>query len=208
MLRVALTGGIATGKSYVRARVLARGVPTVDADAIVHDLFADGSGLPVEIARRFGAGVVRSDGTVDRRALGALVFDDASARRELEAIVHPRVYERIAAWVALQAQGGARWALADIPLLFETHHEGEFDRVVVAACPPEEQVRRLAKRDGLAESAALARLAAQWPIGEKVARATDVVDTSGTFDNTDRQVDAICLALDDACAVGGDDGLP
>jgi dephospho-CoA kinase len=200
MLAVALTGGIATGKSYVRARIAARGAPTVDADAIVHDLLDGGSDVAVEIARRFGAAMVRPDGTVDRRALGALVFEDASARGDLEAIVHPRVYARIAAWMALQSRRGARWALADIPLLFESHHEGEFDRVVVAACSPDEQVRRLAKRDGLAESAARARLAAQWPIGEKVRRATDVVDTSGTFEDTDRQVDAVCLALDDACA--------
>jgi dephospho-CoA kinase len=200
MLKVALTGGVATGKSHVRARVAARGVPTVDADAIVHDLLAAGSDLSVEIASRFGRRMVLGNGAVDRRALGAVVFGDAAARRDLETIVHPRVYERITRWLAVQSSGGARWVLADIPLLFETHHEGEFDRVIVAACPPEEQVRRLAERDGLEESAALARLAAQWPIAEKARRATDVVDTSGTFEFTDSQVDAICRALDDRCA--------
>jgi dephospho-CoA kinase len=192
MLRVALTGGIATGKSYVRARVAAHGVPTVDADTLVHALLSAGTAVTAAVAGRFGPGVLLEDGRVDRRTLGALVFEDVSARRDLEAIVHPRVYERIAEWAASQARAGARWALADIPLLFETGRELEFDRVIVVACQPEEQVRRVMRRDGLSEAAALARLAAQWPIAEKVRRATDVVDTGGTFEETDRQVDAIC----------------
>jgi dephospho-CoA kinase len=108
--------------------------------------------------------------------------------------------------MALQALGSARWALADIPLLFETRHEGDFDRVIVAACSPEEQIRRLVQRDGLTEPAARARLAAQWPIAEKARRASDVVDTSGTLEFTDRQVDAICRLLDDACAARTGDG--
>jgi dephospho-CoA kinase len=200
MLRVALTGGVATGKSYVRARVASRGVPTVDADAVVHDLFAAGSEVSREIARTFGPAMTDSDGAVDRQALGAFVFRDAARRRELEAIVHPRVYDRIAGWMSAQAERGARWVLAEIPLLFETGRDGEFGRVIVAACPPDEQVRRLVRRGGVDEAAARARLAAQWPIGEKVRRASDVVDTSGSFEETDRQVDAICMALDE---VGG-----
>jgi dephospho-CoA kinase len=200
MLKVALTGGIATGKSYVRGRIAARGVPTLDADAVVHALFSSGSDTAAEVARRFGADVVLPDGGVDRKALGGVVFSDPAARRDLEAIVHPRVYLRIAEWAAAPAQAGARWILADIPLLFETRRQGDFDRVIVAACPAEEQVRRLARRDGLPEAAALARLATQWPIAEKVRLATDVVDTGGTFDETDRQVDALCRAIDLAAA--------
>jgi dephospho-CoA kinase len=202
MLKVALTGGVATGKSYVRARIAARGVPTADADAIVHELLAAGSEVSVEITSRFGGGVALSGGGVNRRALGALVFADAAARRDLEAIVHPRVYERIAHWMALQAQGGVPWVLADIPLVFETGRDADFDRVVVAACAPEEQVRRLVRRDGLDADGAAARIAAQWPIEDKVRRATDVIDTSGTFAETDRQVDAICRVLDEAAGRG------
>lgn len=197
MLRVALTGGIATGKSYVRARVAARGVPTVDADAVVHALLVAGTDATDEVVRRFGVAVRGTGGSVDRTALGALIFDDASARRELESILHPRVYAQIAEWAAQQARTGARWVLADIPLLFETGHEADFDRVIVAVCTPEQQVCRVMQRDGLSEAGAHARLAAQWPIAPKVERATDVVDTGGTFDETDRQVDAVCAALDD-----------
>jgi dephospho-CoA kinase len=199
MLRVALTGGLATGKSHVRHRIAARGVPTIDADAVVHELFAAGSETTREIVDRFGAGMAAQCGEVDRRALGALVFEDAEARRALEAIVHPRVYDRIARWMEAQAARGAGWVLAEIPLLFETGHEGDFDRVIVAACSPEEQMRRVGERDGLPEAAARARLAAQWPIAEKVRRATDVIDTSGSLEETDRLVDAICAKLADIC---------
>jgi len=201
MLKVALTGGIATGKSYVRVRIAAHGVPTVDADAIVHELLGPGTDTTAAVARRFGTGVVRMDGRVDRQALGALVFGDHDARRDLEAIVHPRVYQRIAEWAAGQRQAGAAWILADIPLLFETRREADFDRVIVAACPRDEQVRRVMRRDRLDEADALARIAAQWPIAEKVRRATDVVDTSGPFGATDRQVDALCTSIDGMAAV-------
>jgi dephospho-CoA kinase len=160
-------------------------------------LFAAGSEVSREVVRRFGPAMATGDGGVDRRALGALVFADAAARHALEAIVHPRVYDRLAAWTSAQAERGARWALAEIPLLFETGREGDFDRVLVVACSTDEQVRRLARRDGLAEPAARARVAAQWPIDEKVRRATDIVDTSGSLEDTDRQVDAICKGLDE-----------
>jgi len=197
MLRVALTGGLATGKSYVRGRIASRGVPTIDADAVVHELFAPGSETTRDIVGRFGPDMVAGDGAVDRRALGALVFHDAEARRALEAIVHPRVYDRIVRWMSAQDVRGARWALAEIPLLFETGHEGDFDRVIVAACSPEEQLRRVAARDGLPDSAARARIAAQWPIAEKARRATDLIDTSSSLADSDRQVDAVCAALDE-----------
>jgi dephospho-CoA kinase len=198
MLRVALTGGIATGKSYVRARVDARGVPTIDADEVVHHLLEAGTPVSAAIAERFGASVLRPDGAVDRGALGRLVFADAAARADLERLVHPRVFEAIATWMDDRRRAGAPWVLADIPLLFETGRQAGFDRVIVAACAPEVQVRRVMRRDGLGESDARARLAAQWPIGDKVRRATDVVDTGGTFEDTDRQIDDICRALDEA----------
>jgi dephospho-CoA kinase len=196
MLRVALTGGIATGKSYVCARVESHGVPAVDADRVVHGLFAPGTAVVAAVAARFGAAFLAGDGSVDRAALGRLVFSDPGARADLEAIVHPAVYERIFAWARQQEAAGSPWALADIPLLFETGRQDAFDRVVVAACPPEVQVRRLLARGGLDEAAARARLAAQWPIGEKRALATDVIDTAGTFDETNRQVDALCAEFD------------
>jgi dephospho-CoA kinase len=202
VLRVALTGGIATGKSYVRARVASRGVPTVDADALVHELLGAGGEATAEVARRFGTRVLGEGGAVDRRVLAALVFEDASARRDLEAILHPRVYARIEEWASLQARAGARWILADIPLLFETGYERDFDRVIATLCPPDEQVRRIMARDGADEAAARARLSAQWPAEAKAARSTDVIDTGGTAEATNAQVDAICRKMDEEAGGG------
>jgi dephospho-CoA kinase len=127
MLLVALTGGIATGKSYVRARVAARGVPTIDSDQVVHEQMRKGTPVSAAVAERFGPEAIRPDGSVDRRFLGRLVFRDPAARAELEAIVHPRVYERIAEWAADRRRDGVPWALADVPLLFETGRQESFD---------------------------------------------------------------------------------
>jgi dephospho-CoA kinase len=190
MRRVALTGGIATGKSWVLRRLASHGIPTIDADRLAHEVLAPGTPGARRVVERFGPGVAGADGHVDRRALGRVVFGDPAARADLEAIVHPAVYDAITAWFAGLPSGTAL-AVADIPLLFETGRDREFDEVVVTACPPEEQVRRLVARDGLLEEDARARLAAQWPIGEKAARAGTVIDTSGTHEQTDAQVDAL-----------------
>jgi len=194
-LRVAMTGGIATGKSYVRAKLARSGVPTLDADAIVHELLGPGTAVTGAVVERFGPGVAGPDGGVDRRALGRIVFADEKARAALEAIIHPAVYERIAAWLASQAESGASLAVADIPLLYETRREGEFDAVVVVACRPGRQVQRVMARDGLPEAAARARLEAQWPIDRKVERAAFVIRTDGTFEDTDRQVEDVLARL-------------
>ena len=187
MLRVALTGGIATGKSFCTQQFAALGVPTIDADLLAREAVALGSPGLAAIASRFGRSVLMDDGTLDRAALGSLVFTDRTARADLEAIVHPEVYRRINEWFAARP-AKTRFALADIPLLYETGQEHDFDRVIVCACSPAEQFRRLLDRDGLSPEAARARLAAQWPIGEKIARADFVIRTDGSFAETRDQV--------------------
>ena len=187
MQRVALTGGIATGKSYCLTRFAALGVPTIDADVLARDAVATGSPGLAAIAARFGAAVLAPDGSLDRPALGRIVFADTKARAALEAIVHPEVYRRIREWFA-SLPVGTRIAIADIPLVFETGHNHDFDEVVVAACDPEEQVRRVMARDNLSDAEARARVAAQWPIDEKVKRANRVIRTDRGFAETDRQV--------------------
>lgn len=194
LLRVALTGGIATGKSYCLARLRQMQIPAIDADVLARDAVAAGSPGLAAVAARFGTGVLLADGSLDRAALGAIVFNDRAARADLEAIIHPDVYRRINEWFANQPRG-TRVAVADIPLLFETGHEHDFDRVIVTACDPEEQLRRLMKRDGLTYEAARARLAAQWPVDEKASRAHYVIRTDGSFEETDRQVDAVAQSL-------------
>jgi dephospho-CoA kinase len=192
--RIGLTGGIATGKSYCLKRFAALGVPVIDADVLAREVVEPGSPALQMIRTRFGPSVMAPDGSLDRPALAAIVFSDKTARADLESIIHPEVYRRINEWFANQPPG-VRFAIADIPLLFETGHEHDFDAVIVVACEPFEQLRRLIERDGLPEEAARARLAAQWPIGEKVARADFVIRTDGTFDETEQQVRAVFDAL-------------
>jgi dephospho-CoA kinase len=197
MLKVALTGGIATGKSYVRGRLAALGTPTLDADRLAREAVAPGSPGFHAVVARFGSGVVAPDGTLDRARLAAIVFADEAARHDLEAIVHPVVYANIEAWLAaLAAQVPAPpLAVVDIPLLFETGRTGAFDAVVVVACAPALQVARVMARDGATEAEARRRLAAQWPIEEKVRRADLVIRTDGSFEDTDRQVREVHAAL-------------
>jgi dephospho-CoA kinase len=194
MLHAALTGGIATGKSYCLARFDALGIPTIDADRLARLAVEPGSPGLAAVIDRFGPSILREDGSLDRSALAAIIFADRSARADLEAIVHPDVYRRIWEWFANLGPPTSA-GIADIPLLFESGHQHEFDRVIVCACAPEEQVRRLVARNGLSDADARARLAAQWPIEEKERRADYVIYTDGTFAETDAQVRTVAGAL-------------
>lgn len=193
--RVALTGGIATGKSHVRARFESLRVPTVDADMLARDAVAPGTAGLAAVVRRFGADVCGADGALNRRKVGAIVFHDPDARRDLEQIVHPYVREMTERWFASLDPERVSFAVADIPLLFEGQREGDFDTVIVTACEPATQLKRLMERDGLTEAEARQRIAAQWPLENKIANADYVIRTDGTFDETDRQVDAVVSRL-------------
>ena len=195
MRRVALTGGIATGKSHVRARFEKLGVPTVDADVLARQAVAPGSPGLAAVTARFGRGVLAADGSLDRRKVGAIVFADPEARHDLERIVHPIVQAAMEGWFAALDAERHPFAVADIPLLYETGREREFDAVIVTACDPEMQVRRIVHRDGLTEAEAQQRIAAQLPLEEKVRRADFVIRTDGTVEDTDREVDALHARL-------------
>ena len=191
-IRVALTGGIATGKSYVLDRLKHRGVPTIDADDIVHGMLGSNTAVSRAIVAQFGMDILTPDGGVDRPLLAGKVFSNPAARRQLEAIVHPSVYDAIRAWFdSLDKPVG----VASIPLLFETRREGDFDFVAVTVCPPEMQLQRLIARDRMTEKEARQRLAAQMPAEEKAARGNFVIRTDGDPSWTDRQVDALLAAL-------------
>jgi len=194
-LRAALTGGIATGKSFCLAEFAAAGVPVVDADRLARDVVAPGTPGLAAVAARFGAGAIGPDGAVDRPVLARLIFGDARARRDLEAIVHPGVYRAIERWYAELGDRGEPLGIADIPLLYETGREVDFDIVIVASCPPEMQVERLMARNGLTREEARLRLAAQMPIGEKTERADHVIDTSGTHEETRAQAARVLREL-------------
>jgi dephospho-CoA kinase len=202
MLKVAVTGGIGTGKSTVLAQFAELGAPIVDADDLVHEALRAGSPAAAEVRARFGEPVMAASGDVDRARLGALVFQDARARRDLEAILHPAVYRAIEAWIRALETGGARIAVAEIPLLFETGHERDFDCVVVTACDGEEQVRRTVGRSGTGEADARRRIAAQWPLADKVRRADFVIRTDGPLESTREAARAVWQELSRRASVG------
>jgi dephospho-CoA kinase len=192
-MRVALTGGIATGKSHCLRAFAALGVHTLDSDVLAREAVAPGTAGLAAVLARFGQGLRRPDGTLDRAALGRIVFADSAARRDLEAIIHPLVYAAIQARVGSpsrppRAPEPEGLSITDIPLLYESGHAQDFDRVVVAACPPDQQLQRLMARDGLSEAEARQRIDTQWPIDVKAGRADYVSETSGALADTDRQV--------------------
>jgi dephospho-CoA kinase len=193
--RVALTGGIATGKSYVRAGLEKLGVPTIDSDLLARAAVTPGTPGLDAVVRRFGAGVIDPAGTLNRHRLGEIVFADPQARRDLEAIIHPAVRAATEQFFASLDPAQHPFAVADIPLLYEVGREKDFDIVVVVAADPETQVARVMQRDGLSDKEARQRLSAQLPIDDKVKRADYVIRTGGTFDDTNAQVSQLAELL-------------
>jgi dephospho-CoA kinase len=194
MRRVALTGGIATGKSHIRALFERLGVPTIDADVIARDVVAGGTPGLEAVAARFGREILDEAGTLDRKKLASVVFADPAARHDLEQIIHPSVRRAIDAWFA-SLDAAVPVAVADIPLLYETGRERDFEVVIVAACSPGTQIKRVMARDSINEHEARPRLDAQLPIEEKIRRAQYVIRTEGTVEETERQVRRVHDAL-------------
>jgi len=186
--RVALTGGIATGKSHVRARFEELGVPTIDSDVLAREAVQPGSAGHAAVIARFGPDILDASGMLDRRKLAGVVFSNVEARRDLEHIIHPVVRAATEAWFASVDASRHPFAIADIPLLYETGRDADFDAVIVVACHPGTQLRRVIERDKLTEAEARSRIAAQLPIEEKISRANHVIRTDGSFLDTDAQV--------------------
>lgn len=189
--RIAITGGIGSGKSHVRAQFEALGVPTIDADALSRRVLAPGTPGLAAVVRRFGFDLLNVNGVLDRRKLASIVFADPAARKDLEAIVHPEVQRATDEWFAVINPDVHPFAIADIPLLYEVGRQGAFDAVIVVACEPETQVRRVMARDAITETEARQRIAAQLPIADKINRAHYIIRTDGTVEETNRQVKAV-----------------
>jgi dephospho-CoA kinase len=181
VVTVGLTGGIASGKSAVAEELRRRGGVIIDSDVLAREVVAPGTPGLAAVVARFGAGVLRPDGTLDRPALGRVVFADPAARADLEAIVHPAVRARAAALAAAAPPGAV--VVQVIPLLVETGQAGAFDVVVVVDADPDVQVARLMARDGLDREAALARLAAQAGREARLAAADHVISNDGSPDD-------------------------
>jgi dephospho-CoA kinase len=161
MYLVGLTGGIGSGKSTVAARLAEQGVPVVDADAVAREIVEPGEPALDDLAERFGDDVLAADGSLDRAALARVAFVDDEQRAALDAIMHPRIGERILQRVARLAEEGEPLVVIDHPLLIETDQTGRFDAVVVVLADEEVRVRRLVELRGLDEADVRARLRAQ-----------------------------------------------
>jgi dephospho-CoA kinase len=188
MFRVGLTGGLASGKSFVGRTLEELGCYVVRADQLGHDLLMPGAEAYPRVVAEFGPSIVDEDGTISRRRLAAEVFGRPERLEKLNALLHPLVIRReeelLAAFAARDPQG---IAVVEAAILIETGSYKRFDKVVVAACRPEQQVQRAIER-GLSRQEALNRLARQMPLEEKMKYADFVVDTSGEKEDTLRQV--------------------
>ena len=191
MIRVALTGSIGTGKSTVAKMFATAGVPVFDADAIVRQLQGPGGGLVSKIGELF-PGTVRC-GTLDRDCLAHIVLADRQKLAALEQLVHPAVREAREAFASAHADAPA--VLFEIPLLFETGGEKEFDKVIVTSAPPDVQRARVLQRMGMSPAKLESVLARQIPDDEKCSRADFVIDTGADLSTTERQVRDILACL-------------
>jgi dephospho-CoA kinase len=181
VLRVGLTGGIGSGKSEVAHVFAEAGALVIDADQLAREVVDVGSDGLAEVVKAFGSGIVRPDGSLDRAALGEIVFADSEARRRLEAVVHPRVRARAA---DIEAAAAARTVVVHvIPLLVETGQADRFDVLVVVDLPEDVQIERLGRTRGMTAEEARARIAAQAARDERLAAADIVIDNSGDLDD-------------------------
>jgi dephospho-CoA kinase len=203
MLRVGLTGGIATGKTTVVAMLRELGCRVLEADKIAHSMIEPGGAAYDEVVREFGRGILTAEGFVDRPMLGAMVFADSRLLARLNAIVHPPVLEEQNRQLAAIEQGDPyAIAVVEAALLIEAGFDKKLEYLVVTWCTPEQQLARLTQQDsargarrGLTIEQARQRIAAQMPVEEKRRRADDVIDCSGTLEHTRAQVIALFAKL-------------
>lgn len=192
---VALTGNIASGKSTVARRLAALGATIIDADVLAREAVAPGTPALAAIVRAFGDEMLAPDGTLDRPRLRRRVFADAAARTALNAIVHPEVIRRRDAAMATAVARGDALVVCDIPLLFETGRDGEFETILLVEAPAEVRRDRLVRDRGLAPADADAMIAAQVPSAQVRDRATYVLDNTGTPEALLAAVDAVWARL-------------
>lgn len=196
MLKVGLTGGIATGKTYVVSVLRELGCEAIDADLVAHQVIEPSRPAYHDIVTHFGREVLNEDGTINRAALGAIVFTDKSRREKLNSIVHPRVYEAQAAWLAEVAQRDPdAIAIIDAALMIETGSYRRFDKLIVVYCDPELQVKRLTERNRFTREQAVARISAQRPSEEKLKFTDYSINTSNSFEDTRQQVEKVYAEL-------------
>lgn len=199
MLTVGLTGGIASGKSTVAALLVNEGAFLIDTDVLSRLVVEPGTPGWKDLVKFFGREILASDGTIDRTALGAIVFSDQDKRTKLEALIHPRIAaEKSARLAEIFREHGEAIVVIDMPLLFEVKREHTVDKVLVVYVSARTQISRLMRRDGYTEEDAAKRIAAQMPIEDKVARAHYVINNEGSAQYTARQAKQVFRKLQEA----------
>lgn len=195
-----ITGGIASGKSTVGDMFRKRGAPVVSADQLAREVVLPGSPTLARLVERFGKKILAADGSLARETLARLIFADETARADLNAITHPAIAALAEERLAQLRNCGATLVAYEAPLLFEAGAEGRVDQVLLVWVEPQVQLQRLMARDGLAETEARIRIAAQMPLAEKAARADFVIDNSGSPAVTEEQVAVLFARLSAASA--------
>jgi dephospho-CoA kinase len=191
---IGLTGGVGMGKSTAAQFLRARGAQVVDTDEIARQLVEPGRPALAEIKKQFGDEIISSAGELKRDELARIIFADNTARKKLEAILHPRIREHWLAQVETWRKEDCRLAVVVIPLLFETQAESQFDRIICVACSAANRLKRLSERGWTPEQIEQ-RIAAQMPVDQKIARADFVVWTDGDLESHAQQLDRILSAL-------------
>ncbi|CAI6022736.1 Dephospho-CoA kinase [Paenibacillus sp. JJ-100] len=189
-MNIGLTGGIATGKSSVSAYLASKGALLIDADVIAREVMMPGHPVSLAAVQRFGQAILNEDGTLDRKKLGSIVFQQPEERKALEAITHPAIRKEMRARAAeYELKHPDKLVVSDIPLLYESGLEKGFAEVMVVYVPREVQLERLMSRDQMTRADAEARIAAQMDIERKKERADIVIDNSGSWVQTEKQLD-------------------
>jgi len=187
-LIIGLTGGIASGKSTVARMLLELGIPVIDADQIAREVVEIGEEAYLQIVEKFGEEILQDDKTIDRAKLGAIVFNDEEKRKLLNSIVHPAVRKKMLEQKERYVKKGEKTIVLDIPLLFESNLTHLVDKIVVVYVDEHTQLERLMARNGFSKEEAKARIKAQMPLKEKVAKADAVINNNGTIEQTKKQL--------------------
>lgn len=191
MLWIGLTGGIGSGKSTVAGLFKKAGVPVADADELARLALGPGSEASQKVLSHFGPGVLGDDQGIDRRKLGALVFQNPAELRYLESLIHPVVQKKTRELRERFESEGHAFAIYDVPLLFEKNLNAQFDRVLVVGCRQETQLKRLALRSGLSQAEALQRIQNQMNLDEKMKKADDTIWNEAGLDQLEIQVESL-----------------
>lgn len=199
-----LTGGIASGKSVVGARLRERGVPVIDADKLAREAVLPGTDALKAIVATFGEEVLLGDGSLDRKKLGAIVFADEAKRKALNAIVHPAVSMLTFARSKELRDEGEALVAYEAALIVENGVADAFRPLVVVAAPDDVQIQRMMARDGITEDEAKARLRAQMPLAEKIAKADYVIQNTGSLADVARRTDEVLATLCERLDVDAD----